>query len=1594
MLVVMLNTNKSRCVEMKIFSYYLKSFFFILLLVNVIPLYADFEVISPNTKHYSNQLKIGSGSLQSDSGTVYAYGYKSGSRIKIYLKTTNGKSLLQDSVFAVYRGSISSSNEVASSGNLKGKSSGYVYFTPRSGSYDYRVVLATQTSDGTQVGFYINDPISIKYIEDEPSYSVDSVSPTTGKVGEAQTYLLRGEIPSTIAFTIDGASCNRTNRGTSFAQFSCTPGVAGNKKYTASHSSGGITLKTGTISVANVDPSVTSFSANPSNPRKFESITFTAQSDVATSNVKFKCGGGSWNSSAASSGNRTWTYTRSVGLKENTSCYVDIDGNGSSDKSLSLSLRDPRFELSNSNGSPKVGETVTFNVVTDSIESGYSIQVRYLSEWFSMTTSNRRNWSHSRLFSSAANKTIYYRIIRDGDNSIIHTASSSITVSTPVAAVSSVTPKTGEVGVEQDYTIIGENFPSTLVFGFPENNADCTRKSFTTSRAVFSCTVQDEGSLKFVVRGKSGDDSTDIKTGSIDISLKDTSSAGSVVPNPGFVNDSYKFSVTLTGDLPSGYDVNISLADDSGNWTLGNHKMTGGPRTFEYRRPISKAGNNRRYRIAIFKDITRKTDWHYGTYTVKERPVTVSSVSPLVGEVNKPQTFTVNGQNLPSSIVFTIADADDCSQKSFSTTKATFYCIPRAEGQKAFIVEDKTLGNDLERGTITVGSENGNSITSYLSQGEPVVADILSATNLDKTLSRAEASILLDVFLSKENPSYKKDMSEYPKPFADADNGADYFEAITRLAYFKGKQDSETVLTKENSLLRPLDEVLRQEFVKMVIQGMDLQINRGTSHISHFTDFNLVNGKWPEGYFNTAVAEGLIFGNVIGSEKYLKPLDALTIKEALLVLKRAKGKTEHDGSGFESSDAFDGTQLLTKVIGFEYEPAYYLQGIQPISITNIAVTSPNNSDKTNCGVVDGNTNFKVLAVTATTDSSSKVHEYYWWTTNFGYFRQYGSDDQFKRVCFFPATTQPARDYLVEANGGDNVGYVSRESETIAALSFTYGNGVSVDVPSNQIVDIKYTKSANFMLAGNAFSLDFNATQIRKTGVELGIEHVTLRLLINGERYEVFSGQPLSGVATFIVPDNSDFYGKNAQLEITLNTQQIKSVKTTENIKFLPRFVVGGKVFNAGVDNNVSSVKVGDQTITLDENDEFYVELDSQTEITGLEVAVLGGVEVNAFNTETVDLTYSDPRAFMVFVGEDRTVPEVIDTDNDGVSDGLDAFPNDPAEYADFDSDGTGDNADLDDDNDNLPDSWELSNGLDPKDTSDANVDSDNDGYTNIEEYENGSDPKDDTSIPIQKWQQLSLENCNRLVSDSELTCDVLYTTSDNNPNLTGIGFQLHFDANKLQWLGADNIYSDSLFDSSITPSNDVADGDSDASTTEYILTGWAGLQSQWPGEVLPVTLFTAKFKVNESLSLGDSTTIRFSPVDTADGYGFKSEPETLTVQNGCALDVDDDGQSRPLTDGLLLLRYQFGFRDNALLNGAVSGDAKRSSASNIQTYLEGCSTDFDIDGSGDTRPLTDGLLTLRYLFGFRDDALINGAVSEGAKRSNAATITDYLQQYH
>ncbi len=80
-----------------------------------------------------------------------------------------------------------------------------------------------------------------------------------------------------------------------------------------------------------------------------------------------------------------------------------------------------------------------------------------------------------------------------------------------------------------------------------------------------------------------------------------------------------------------------------------------------------------------------------------------------------------------------------------------------------------------------------------------------------------------------------------------------------------------------------------------------------------------------------------------------------------------------------------------------------------------------------------------------------------------------------------------------------------------------------------------------------------------------------------------------------------------------------------------------------------------------------------------------------------------------------------DSDNDGVPDDYDSFPNDPRYSKDSDLD-------------NIPDIWEDRYSLNPFNSSDGDQDLDSDGFTNLEEYNANKDPSNQSDYPDKEKQ--------------------------------------------------------------------------------------------------------------------------------------------------------------------------------------------------------------------------------------------------------------------
>ena len=126
-----------------------------------------------------------------------------------------------------------------------------------------------------------------------------------------------------------------------------------------------------------------------------------------------------------------------------------------------------------------------------------------------------------------------------------------------------------------------------------------------------------------------------------------------------------------------------------------------------------------------------------------------------------------------------------------------------------------------------------------------------------------------------------------------------------------------------------------------------------------------------------------------------------------------------------------------------------------------------------------------------------------------------------------------------------------------------------------------------------------------------------------------------------------------------------------------------------------------------------------------------------------------------------------------------------------------------------------------------------------------------------------------------------------------------------------------------------------------------------------------------------------------DGVTALDEFLAGTIPSG-SLDIDGNAQYDALTDGLLLLRGMFGLDGDALVTGTVASDALYTESVDIESRIATLGVLADIDGNGTIDALTDGLLTLRYLFGLQGETLINGVVADDATRTSAEEIEAHL----
>lgn len=248
-----------------------------------------------------------------------------------------------------------------------------------------------------------------------------------------------------------------------------------------------------------------------------------------------------------------------------------------------------------------------------------------------------------------------------------------------------------------------------------------------------------------------------------------------------------------------------------------------------------------------------------------------------------------------------------------------------------------------------------------------------------------------------------------------------------------------------------------------------------------------------------------------------------------------------------------------------------------------------------------------------------------------------------------------------------------------------------------------------------------------------------------------------------------------------------------------------------------------------------------------------------------------------------------------------------------------------------------------------------------------------------------------VIPGNPVSFDINYSTNPIDTPTTGLGLRVHWDSTQVSFTNFTNTLSAGEQPVG-EPQLDTNDLDNDPNTDFFIVKAWNDAEETWPAAMpaFPERLFSANFLSNANFA---GTTVNFTAASTAEGATFLSTSVELTA-SGLSLDIDGNGETDALTDGILAVRYLFGLGGDPLIGEVVGDGATRTSADAITNYLDIISDPvLDIDGNGMADALTDGILLVRYLFGLTGEPLVSGVVASDATRDTADEIEAHLRSF-
>jgi Cu/Ag efflux protein CusF len=582
--------------------------------------------------------------------------------------------------------------------------------------------------------------------------------------------------------------------------------------------------------------------------------------------------------------------------------------------------------------------------------------------------------------------------------------------------------------------------------------------------------------------------------------------------------------------------------------------------------------------------------------------------------------------NFTWKVTYKIDDIGNLSKKNITLQ---FYAIDKNSNElaKNYINIEVFKNNDNNN------NENLEKIITFLNQSV-----VLKKLNLgDKTiryshLSRAEAALILYEFLKLKNPDFKlpyEDPNLYNNPFADIDQNSDYYKAVITLANYKGS-DNETVLTKKFGVFNPLENVLRFQFVKMIVEGLNLEKTHDFSNIQNFDDYSKLKND-AKIYYATAVKYGLIKGD----NNKLLPYDKLTIFQALTILQRAQDFALNvNATQFEEPDF--NNDKIGNPLGFIPEIQNYDPNVAPIKINNIITQKEGNCTK--------------LSVVAKVDP--KANATYIWSANFGFFKSLSDDN--KNVLFCPSSKKPSVDYNITVTAWDNYMNSDTFSKILSKNDFTYVKNIADNYKNEVDFNVSLNLKNNIMKENSIFIINKNGS-LYKNNVNIGLEKVTVTLQNkDGDTYTIDNVKWDDNSIYFYVPSVKKFYGKYIMVKVYYGSNDTYKTKTFEKVLYKPQFIINGEVDPDKNGNYPKYIKINSHQINIENGKFIYIAPDK------------GNYQISVnknYQTKSITLTDENPTAYIYLNYID------LDYDNDGVENDKDAFPYDPAASVDSDGDG-------------------------------------------------------------------------------------------------------------------------------------------------------------------------------------------------------------------------------------------------------------------------------------------------------------------------------------